>query len=159
LPESPISFCCTTRARTPQWRQLAQQFTPISWPAVFGNNHPVEIEVGSGKGLFLVTQGQSRPAVNFLGIEIERKYVMLAAARLARAGVANVREELGPTNAVATLNVNSATTMAPQTSITGRLFQTSAILVPMAVNAWNMVMSTAAEILCYGTAVVHEGEG
>jgi tRNA (guanine-N7-)-methyltransferase len=77
--------------RTPQWRELAQKASPISWSDVFAASGPVEIEVGFGKGLFLLNQSQARPHVNFLGIEIERKYVMLAAARLARAGVRNVR--------------------------------------------------------------------
>ena len=28
---------------------------PLDWSAVFGNDHPVEMEVGFGKGLFLLT--------------------------------------------------------------------------------------------------------
>src|SRR5437016_4740453 len=46
----------------------------LDWQRVFGNANPVEIEVGSGKGLFLVNAGESRPQTNFFGIEIERKY-------------------------------------------------------------------------------------
>jgi tRNA (guanine-N7-)-methyltransferase len=64
---------------------------PIDWHVFFGNDHPVEIEVGFGKGLFLLNQGQSRPDINFLGIEIERKYALLTATKLAKAGVANVK--------------------------------------------------------------------
>jgi tRNA (guanine-N7-)-methyltransferase len=77
--------------RTPAWRELARQPPKISWTDLFGNENPVEIEVGFGKGLFLLTQSQAHPQVNFLGIEIERKFVMLTAARLARSGVRNVR--------------------------------------------------------------------
>jgi tRNA (guanine-N7-)-methyltransferase len=51
----------------------------------------VEIEVGFGKGLFLLNESVRRPASNFLGIEIERKYVLLTADGLARRGTANVR--------------------------------------------------------------------
>lgn len=64
---------------------------PIDWRALFGNDHPVQIEVGFGKGLFLLTQGQARPDTNFLGIEIERKYTLVTATRLARASLANVK--------------------------------------------------------------------
>jgi tRNA (guanine-N7-)-methyltransferase len=64
---------------------------PLDWPTVFGNDHPVEIEVGFGKGLFLVNAGQVVPDVNFLGIEIIRKYQLLAATRLAKRGLHNVR--------------------------------------------------------------------
>jgi tRNA (guanine-N7-)-methyltransferase len=63
----------------------------VVWAELFGNEHPVEIEVGFGKGLFLVTQGEARPATNFFGIEIERKYVMHTAERLARRKLPNVR--------------------------------------------------------------------
>lgn len=59
--------------------------------AVFGNDHPLEIEVGFGKGLFLLTAGQACPTVNFLGIETERKYQLYAANRLAKRELRNVR--------------------------------------------------------------------
>jgi tRNA (guanine-N7-)-methyltransferase len=64
---------------------------PLDWRAVFGNDRPVEIEVGFGKGLFLLTESAAHPEVNYLGIEIERKYQMFTAARLAKRGRSNVR--------------------------------------------------------------------
>ena len=63
----------------------------LDWRQLFGNDHPVEIEVGFGKGLFLCTQGAARPDTNFLGIEIERKYTLFTATRLARARLPNVK--------------------------------------------------------------------
>jgi tRNA (guanine-N7-)-methyltransferase len=66
----------------PQW---------IDWRAVFGNDHPVELEVGFGKGLFLVTAAQAHPEVNFAGVEIVRKYQLFAATRLAKRALHNVR--------------------------------------------------------------------
>jgi tRNA (guanine-N7-)-methyltransferase len=58
---------------------------------VFGNSHPVEVEVGFGKGQFLLTSCQGKPAVNFLGIEILRKYQLFTATRLAKRALHNVR--------------------------------------------------------------------
>src|SRR5262249_8992936 len=58
---------------------------------VFGNDHPVEMEVGFGKGLFLVTASAARPEINFLGVEVERKYVLFTATRLAKRHRTNVR--------------------------------------------------------------------
>jgi tRNA (guanine-N7-)-methyltransferase len=63
----------------------------LSWPALFGNDRPVELEVGFGKGLFLVTSAQARPDVNFVGIEIVRKYQLFTATRIAKRGLTNVR--------------------------------------------------------------------
>jgi tRNA (guanine-N7-)-methyltransferase len=65
--------------------------THLSWEALFGNDHPVEIEVGFGKGRFLIESAQARPAADFLGIEIERKYAMETAARVAGRSLGNVR--------------------------------------------------------------------
>jgi tRNA (guanine-N7-)-methyltransferase len=63
----------------------------LDWTTVFGNDHPIEIEVGFGKGLFLVTAAQANPQVNFFGIEIVRKYQLLTATRLAKRKIPNVR--------------------------------------------------------------------
>ncbi len=46
----------------------------IDWAALFGNDHPVELEVGPGKGLFLANAATAHPGHNFLGVEISRKY-------------------------------------------------------------------------------------
>jgi tRNA (guanine-N7-)-methyltransferase len=64
---------------------------PLDWATVFGNGRPVELEVGFGKGLFLLTASQARPGVNFLGCEIARKYVLFTATRLAKRAVPNVK--------------------------------------------------------------------
>jgi tRNA (guanine-N7-)-methyltransferase len=58
---------------------------------VFGNDHPVEVEVGFGKGLFLLTAGQANPGTNYLGLEVVRKYQLFTATRLAKRGLGNVR--------------------------------------------------------------------
>jgi len=63
----------------------------LDWARFFGNDSPVELEIGSGKGLFLVTAAAARPGHNFLGIELARKYAKLAAERAARRAVTNVR--------------------------------------------------------------------
>jgi len=63
----------------------------LDWPTLFGNANPVEIEVGMGKGLFLLTQATTRPDVNFFGIEIVRKYQLYAATRFAIRRLANIK--------------------------------------------------------------------
>lgn len=64
---------------------------PIDWPALFGNANPVEIEVGTGKGLFLLHSAVARPDTNFFGIEIVRKYQLYAATRYAIRKLPNVK--------------------------------------------------------------------
>jgi tRNA (guanine-N7-)-methyltransferase len=64
---------------------------PIVWRDLFGNENPIEVEIGFGKGLFLVTAGAARPDTNFFGVEIVRKYQLYAATRLAARQLTNVR--------------------------------------------------------------------
>ncbi len=61
-------------------------WTPERW---FKGNAPIELEVGSGKGLFLANAAAGSQDRNFLGIEIASKYARFAAARLARLGLTN----------------------------------------------------------------------
>jgi tRNA (guanine-N7-)-methyltransferase len=64
---------------------------PINWTELFGNLNPVEIEVGMGKGLFLLNTATARPDTNFFGIEIVRKYQLYATTRFAIRKLPNVR--------------------------------------------------------------------
>lgn len=45
---------------------------------------PLEIEIGSGRGSFLIAEGEERPESRFLGVERARKYWLFAADRLRR---------------------------------------------------------------------------
>ncbi|MBC19208.1 MAG: tRNA (guanosine(46)-N7)-methyltransferase TrmB [Planctomycetaceae bacterium] len=58
---------------------------------IFSTNCLPEVEIGSGKGLFLQRHGTARPEKNLLGIEISLKYARFAASRLARSKVDNAR--------------------------------------------------------------------
>jgi tRNA (guanine-N7-)-methyltransferase len=66
---------------------------PRPWrqQALFGRSAPLEVEIGSGKGLFLAAAAAARPEHNFLGCEIAAKYAAHAAARSLKRGLANVR--------------------------------------------------------------------
>ena len=58
---------------------------------VFANAHPVEVELGIGKGRFLIDSAQRRPQVNFFGVEWARKYLRIALERCEKRGLTNVR--------------------------------------------------------------------
>ncbi len=90
---------------------------PSPWDprALFGRVAPLEIEVGTGKGLFLRNAAAERPEVDFLGIEISRKYAQFAAAALAKGGLKNalvvagdalrILSELVPDDSLAAVHV------------------------------------------------------
>ncbi|RKU36126.1 tRNA (guanosine(46)-N7)-methyltransferase TrmB [Candidatus Poribacteria bacterium] len=60
---------------------LSEVVAPIDWEAFFGNPHPVEIEIGFGKGRFLLEASKRHPQVNYIGIERAQKYVGLTRER------------------------------------------------------------------------------
>jgi tRNA (guanine-N7-)-methyltransferase len=57
----------------------------ITSQTMFHNDADLQVEVGSGKGLFLLTASEQQPDQNFLGIEIAHKYAQHAANKLAKA--------------------------------------------------------------------------
>lgn len=68
------------------WDQLPQ---PWDTARLFGRDAPLEVEVGSGKGLFLAGAAAAVPEHNFLGVEIARKYAHFSSARLAKRSLTN----------------------------------------------------------------------
>lgn len=61
---------------------------PSAW---FDTAGPLEIEIGCGKGGFLLDRAREQPQLRLLGIEWASKYFRYCADRMARWGLANVR--------------------------------------------------------------------
>jgi len=64
---------------------------PIDLAKIFSNDRPVEVEIGVGKGTFIVARASARPEANFLGIEYSRSYAHHAADRFRRRSLTNTR--------------------------------------------------------------------
>ncbi|MCA9277607.1 MAG: tRNA (guanosine(46)-N7)-methyltransferase TrmB [Phycisphaeraceae bacterium] len=68
---------------------LAGVIDPCAW---FSNPaQPLEIEIGSGKGTFILQYASQHPEVNLLGIEIAGEFCTYAADRIRRAQLSDVR--------------------------------------------------------------------
>jgi tRNA (guanine-N7-)-methyltransferase len=63
----------------------------IDFARIFGRTQPVHVEIGSGKGTFLLNEARAFPDINFLGIEWASKYYRHAVDRIGRWGLSNVR--------------------------------------------------------------------
>ena len=63
----------------------------IDFVDIFGRTADLHIEVGSGKGTFLISAAQAHPEASFLGIEWANKYYKLAVDRMGRWNIPNVR--------------------------------------------------------------------
>jgi tRNA (guanine-N7-)-methyltransferase len=64
---------------------------PLSSGALFGEPLQLEVELGVGKGRFLLEWAAAHPRVGLLGVERARAYLQLTARRVARSGLGNVR--------------------------------------------------------------------
>jgi tRNA (guanine-N7-)-methyltransferase len=67
---------------------------PRTLPAfadIFGNDNPVEIEIGCGKGKFLLARAQEHPEINFLGVDMVWKWMKYGVERSGKRGLTNVR--------------------------------------------------------------------
>lgn len=74
---------------TKQLKTFEQLPNPWDPALLFGRQAPLEIEVGSGKGLFLRNAAAMQPETNFFGIEIAGKYAEFAAYMLAKRNLNN----------------------------------------------------------------------
>jgi len=63
----------------------------IDFVRLFGRPGPVHVEIGSGKGTFLVAEARNLPDDNFLGIEWAGRYYRYAVDRMGRWGLTNVK--------------------------------------------------------------------
>ena len=75
----------------PYFRTLAELPRPVEWGEFFDNDRPVELDIGCGRGMFLVNAGLAHPERNFLGIELDYTEGRRGAKRLARREMENVR--------------------------------------------------------------------
>lgn len=71
--------------------ELEQTPRPLTARAMFGREAALEIEMGSGKGLFLASSAAAHPERCYVGIEIAHKYSRHAAARLAKRELTNAK--------------------------------------------------------------------
>jgi tRNA (guanine-N7-)-methyltransferase len=63
----------------------------LDLPLLFGNDRPVVLEIGSGKGRFLINSAQEQPERNYIGIEKSLHYHRLIRDRVVKRGLRNIR--------------------------------------------------------------------
>ena len=61
------------------------------WHEFFGNNNPIRIEVGMGKGKFIMETAMKNPDINYVAVEVCLDVIIIAMEKVKAAGVTNVR--------------------------------------------------------------------
>ncbi len=52
------------------------------WKDVFGNNNPINLELGTGRGEFIINMAKQYPNINFIGLELSDSQLVTAVNRL-----------------------------------------------------------------------------
>src|ERR1044072_449435 len=69
----------------------ASYFAPLDFEALYGNQAPLEVDLGCGDGSFLVAAAATKPERNFLGVERLVGRVRSACQKVSRSGLTNAR--------------------------------------------------------------------
>ncbi len=63
----------------------------LDWQILFGNDYPLEVELGCGTGRFILDRAQRYPDRNFVGVEMSSKWYKLVVKRALKRKIPNVR--------------------------------------------------------------------
>ena len=63
----------------------------VDFSAVFGNNNPVCLEIGCGKGGFVIATAKVKPSVNFLALEKMSNVILTPMEEVKKQGIENIR--------------------------------------------------------------------
>ncbi len=61
------------------------------WNELFDNNNPIEIEIGTGKGKFIISKAISNPNINYIGIEKYDSPLVSAVKKLNEININNLK--------------------------------------------------------------------
>ncbi len=67
------------------------RFCIYKWEELFGNQNPIEVEIGCGKGQFILQKAIKNPYVNYLAVEKISNVIISACEAAEKLGVKNVR--------------------------------------------------------------------
>jgi tRNA (guanine-N7-)-methyltransferase len=90
-PLTPISAARPPAADARTWLVRPDILSRLDYAALFGNGHPVELELGAGDGSFLIRHAGATPGRNFLGVERLLGRLRKVDRKARTAGIANVR--------------------------------------------------------------------
>lgn len=61
------------------------------WNTIFKNNNPINIEIGMGKGDFIIEMAKNHPEINYIGIEMYDSVIVRAVQKLEKENIHNLK--------------------------------------------------------------------
>lgn len=84
MPAAPLDL-------SPYFRVIEDLPGVLDWDEFFGNGRPVELDIGCGRGVFLLKAALEQPDRNFLGLELDYREGRRAARKLQKRHLPNAR--------------------------------------------------------------------
>ena len=72
-------------------QEAIQPECPGTWKKMFGNDSPIHIEIGMGKGKFIHTMAKEHPDVNYVGIEKYSSVLLRAVQKMEQEELPNLK--------------------------------------------------------------------
>lgn len=61
------------------------------WNTLFGNNNPICLELGMGRGSFIIEMAMKHPNINYIGLELNESQIATALEKLERQNLKNLK--------------------------------------------------------------------
>jgi tRNA (guanine-N7-)-methyltransferase len=61
------------------------------WKEIFGNDHPIRVELGMGKGDFISKLSEQNPVFNYIGVDMKDELLDITLKKILKKGNPNVR--------------------------------------------------------------------
>ena len=62
-----------------------------NWRSVFENNNPICLELGMGRGSFIIEMAKKHPNINYIGLELDKNQTATALSNIRGANIPNLR--------------------------------------------------------------------
>ncbi|HAB66148.1 MAG TPA: tRNA (guanosine(46)-N7)-methyltransferase TrmB [Firmicutes bacterium] len=61
------------------------------WHELFNNNNPIKLELGMGRGEFIINMAKQNPKINYIGLELDESQMATAVKRLSNQNIPNLK--------------------------------------------------------------------
>jgi len=61
------------------------------WSSLFGNNNPICLELGMGRGAFIIEMAKQNPKINYIGLELDKSQTATAIEKIGSKKIKNLR--------------------------------------------------------------------
>ena len=74
----------------PNYNTAVEKKEYLDFSAIFGNDNPMQLEVGCGKGQFICELAKQYPELNFIAVEVNPNVIYMACKKAQDAGLSNI---------------------------------------------------------------------